>query len=138
MDAARFKLIMSRYFSHYSDEYWGPILGPAGPHIRERSDFVSVDPRPVPWRELAIAVEITKLADALEMASPGTGVRLIDRFADEPENWCGTRVPGHPHPHAQGELDRAVLGAALDYVAAGVAHQELASSLRAHGERLIG
>jgi hypothetical protein len=137
IDSSRFISIMSSSFRHYADESWGPIYGPGGPRIH-----VSLGALPplVPWRELAVAYEFVSLADALEFASDGSGMSLLRQFADDPEKFCGTRVPGRPRPpKGKGNgLDRAVLGAALVFLAEGVENEAIGAFAREAGENMIG
>ena len=97
LETDRFLAIMRASFRSYIDEFWGPYRGPGGPHMRS-----SPDPEPWrlahPWRELGVAYEAAKLADAFELAVEGTGVSYMKRFADDPEFLCGTRPPGWPRP----------------------------------------
>lgn len=133
MDIERFLAIMARMFRSYVDDIWGPIHGPGGPHIRW-----GLEPDPHPWRELGVAFEVVKLAEAFEFAAEGTGLAFLTRFADDPDGWCGTRPPGRPHPPRDEELlDPAVLGAALHFVAAGVSNEDLAGLARELGQNMI-
>ena len=95
-------------------------------------------PDPIPWRELVSAFEAVKLADAFKMAAPGTGIAFVERFADDPDNWCGTRGPGWPLPKGPGRLDRPTLGAALELVARGLSDDRLAGTVREAGQRILG
>ena len=134
MPPDRFIAIMAASFRSYVDEFWGPIYGPGGPHIRAR-----FEPDPHPWRELGLAYQFVSLADSLELAAEGTGVSLLESFAEDPEFTCGTRVPGRPRPPKDDErLDPAVLGAALIFVAEGVGHEAVASVAREAGQQMIG
>src|SRR6266567_5374033 len=94
IETERFRAITAKWFRYASDEIYGPIYGPGGPRMRDRR----MTPDPEPWRELVSAYEAVKLADALELATPGSGGAFMRRFADDPDNWCGTRVPGWPRP----------------------------------------
>lgn len=136
----RFIATMHRLFRrHVNDEYWGPIYGPGGPHMRAGEQ---IEPDPMPWRELGVAYRFASMADALELATEGAGVALLKRFAEEPDSPCGTRPPGWPRPHkGKGDepwLDRAILGAALVFVAEGVGNEALADVTREVGESMIG
>lgn len=146
LELDRFRIIMSRFFGHYSDEIWGPIHGPGGPYMTT-AGALEPDPLPWrggsggyrPWRELVVAFEAVKLAEALELATAGSGVAFLQTFSEDPDGWCGTRVPGHPPPKADEErLDPVVLSAALDFVARGVGHEPLAESVREIGNRVLG
>jgi hypothetical protein len=98
-----------------------------------------LEPVPQPWRELTVAYQFASLADSLELAAEGTGVALLQSFADDPEFTCGTRVPGRPRPPKDDALlDPAVLGAALIFVAEGVGSEAVASVAREGGQNLIG
>jgi hypothetical protein len=132
----RFVAIMRELFRGYVDEERGPIWGPGGPRIRGVLQF---EPTPQPWRELGVAYQVVSLADALELAAEGSGVTLLVGFAEDPESWCGTRVPCRPRPPKDDErLDPAVLGAALIFVAEGVGHEAVASVAREAGQNMIG
>jgi hypothetical protein len=127
---------MRAAFRRYVDELWGPIYGPGGPKIR---GVVGFEPNPIPWRELAVAYQFVSLADSLELAAEGTGVSLLERFAEDPEFTCGTRPPGRPRPPKEDErwLDRAVLGAALVFVAEGAGNEAVAAVAREAGQNMI-
>lgn len=132
----RFKASMARSFRFYSDEVWGPIYGPGGPHMRA---VTQSEPDPSPWRELYVAFEAVKMAEALELAAAGSGVTFLTKLADDPDsNWCGTRPPGTPPPRRDGGIDRAVFGAALDFVAAGVSNGDVARTARELGNEMLG
>lgn len=132
----RFIEIMTEIFRGYVDEFWGPIYGPGGPRIR---GLVRMEPDPHPWRELSVAYEFTALADSLELGAEGAGVRFLKAFAEDPEIPCGTRPPGWPRPHKDDgrRLDRAVLGAALVFVAEGVGNEAVAEVGRKAGMEMI-
>jgi hypothetical protein len=135
-DTDRFIAIMRASFRGYVDEFWGPIYGPGGPRMRGVSQF---EPDPHPWRELAVAYHIASLADSLELAAEGTGVALLQSFAEDPEFTCGTRPPGRPRPPKDDALlDPAVLGAALIFVAEGVGNEAVAGVAHEAGQNLIG
>jgi hypothetical protein len=142
LETERFLAIMGRHFRHYVDEIYGPFLGPGGPRMR-LGGRLSPDPEPwfspnpEPWRELGVAVEVTRLAEAFELASEGTGATFLRRFADDPDDWCGTRPPGWPRPKDEGLLDSAVLGAALDFVAGGMSNGDLAATAHDLGQNMI-
>ena len=139
LETDRFLASMRASFRSYIDEFRGPYRGPGGPHMR-----ISPDPEPWqlahPWRELGVAYEAAKLADAFELAVEGTGVSYMKRFADDPEFPCGTRPPGWPRPKKDDErfLEPEVLGAALDFVAEGVGNEEVAGAARELGRGMIG
>jgi hypothetical protein len=128
---------MATFFRGYVDELWGPIYGPGGPRIR---GVERMEPDPHPWRELSVAYQVAALADLLELTGEGTGVGMIEAFADDPEFTCGTRPPGWPRPHKDDgrRLDRAVLGAALVFVAEGIGNEAVAEIARKAGESMVG
>jgi hypothetical protein len=135
VESDRFLAIMSKWFRYATDEIYGPIYGPGGPHMRFDRRAA---PDPQPWREVVSADEAVKFAEAVELATPGMGVAFLLRFADDPDNWCGTRVPGRPRPKGDEQLDRVALGAALHFVAEGVGNQDLAGTVKEIGQDLIG
>ncbi len=125
------EIIMSR-FRHPVDEVWGPVA----PNVR------------VHLHELALAYSMASLADSLELAQEGLGKSLLTRFVDEPEGICPPYWPpihwppksgGGPGPGPEPEpIDKAVLGAALVFVAQFLGSQELAKVAIEGGEGLIG
>lgn len=138
IETERFVKEMKLSFRRYVDDVWGPYLGPGGPRM---------GPLPDPWRELSIAWELIKLADYLELAAEGLGKSMLSRFAEEPLEPCGTRVPGWPVPHPHGEgppppgeepiVSLSVLGAALVFVGEGAGSATVREAAVAAGERVI-
>jgi hypothetical protein len=141
LETGRFFSIMRRFFLGYTDEFWGPIYGPGGPHMRRapNPEPWRHSPTPEPWRELGIAYEVVRLAEVFEVASEGMGISFLRKFADDPDELC-PRWPRWPHPHKDEErlLDPAVLGAALDFIAEGVANATLADTARELGREMAG
>jgi hypothetical protein len=139
IETERFISILTARFRHYVDEIWGPIEGFGGPRMRP-DPLPWREPDPSPWRELDIAYRVAVLADALELATEGMGTSLMRRFADEPEPLCWTRPPGRPRPPKgdEDDLDRAVLGAALVFVAEGIGSAGVADVAREAGHSMIG
>jgi hypothetical protein len=134
LETDRFVAIMGSLFSRYNDEYWGPILGPGGPRIHGAP-------------EVYAAQALIAQADALELASPGLGTSFLDRVAEEPEDWCGTRPPFIPlkpgGPIGPGEpgpepFDRAVLGAAIVVLSKNAGADEVGGMAHEIGVKLIG
>jgi len=104
-------------------------------------------PDPIPWRELAIAWDLVKLADYLELAAEGLGKAMISHFADDPLNPCGTRIPGHPLPRPHGEgppppgeepiISLSLLGAALIFVGEGAGSATVREAAVAAGRGIV-
>ena len=104
-------------------------------------------PDPIPWRELAIAWDLVKLADYLELAAEGLGKAMINHFADDPLDPCGTRVPGWPAPppHREGPpppgeepiISLSVLGAALIFVGEGAGSATVREATVAAGRGIL-
>jgi len=138
IEAGRFVKEMKLSFRRYVDDIWGPYLGPGGPRM---------GPAPIPWRELAIAWDLVKLADYLELAREGLGKEMVSRLADEPLDPCGTRVPGHPLPRHHGEgppppgeepiISLSLLGAALIFVGEGAGSGEVKEAAVAAGQSIL-
>jgi hypothetical protein len=133
-------------FGHYLDEVADPfhiswLIPPHEPRPWERPG-----PMREPLRELSIAYDVLKLADYLELASPGLGEGLVRRFADEPEIPCGTRVPGIPFPppkggdpHPGGEepiINLSALAAAMSLVAQGVGSEAVKAAAFEASEKI--
>ncbi len=114
-------------------------------HLEEAGSRIVPDP--IPWRELAIAYDLIKLADYLELAAEGLGKAMVGHFADEPLDPCGTRIPGWPRPRPHGEgppqpgeepiISLSVLGAALVFVGEGAGSAAVREAAVAAGREIV-
>jgi hypothetical protein len=136
IEVDRFLTITKAMFITFVDEYRGGYGGPFGLHP---DDDPRTGPVPDPWLALKAAYQVASLADALELGQEGAGVGLMARFAEDPEQWCGTRWPGQPlHPKGgPPPIDPALLGAALVFVADGIGNETLAGTARQVGTSMI-
>ncbi|MET0557375.1 MAG: hypothetical protein ABW065_01710 [Solirubrobacterales bacterium] len=136
IETERFVKEMRSSFKQYVDVTWGPLPDPWS------------GPVPQPWRELSIAYDVVKLADYLELAAEGLGQGMVNRFADEPLDPCGTRIPGWPFPPPKGGgspqpgeeepiVNLSMLGAALHFVAEGVGSPGVKEAAIAAGNSIL-
>lgn len=126
------EIIISR-LKHPVDEVWGPVA----PNVRTNPHL----------RELHLAYSMASLADSLELAQDGLGESLLTKFAEDPEGICPPwpifihwppKGGGGTGPDPEPPIDRAVLGAALAYVAQFLGNQNIANVAVAKGEGMVG
>jgi hypothetical protein len=131
-------------------EVWEPRVGPMPDpwHVGELPDPRGrFGPMPGPWREVSVAYEVVKLADYLELASPGLGENMIRRFADEPLDPCGTRPfhfhkptrPGPPPPWPGEEepiINLDLLAAAISFVGEGAGSEAVMNAAMEASEKI--
>jgi hypothetical protein len=126
---------MRASFRSYIDEIWGPIRGPGGPtceasHGLRLTQAVAFTPNPEPRRELGVAYEVAKLADALRLPSEGMAGRSS---ADHAPAGLARSIPMRGSSSTTSRPSRSASRAAGGYLTHGeiVAFRELANEARA-------